>query len=91
MEAGSQVFWELKSKLVMAPILAYPDPSRTFVLDTNASSVSRGTVLPENLDNEEWTIAYSSRTFTEGERQYCIIQENCLLWSTLASSTNNTS
>ena len=42
--------WQmLKKELLNAPILAYPDPTKWFILDTDASSYGIGAVLSQVL------------------------------------------
>ena len=44
-----EAFEKLKSSLVEAPILGYPDPTLPYVLDTDASDVGVGAVLERTL------------------------------------------
>ena len=67
----------LKQKLVQAPILAFPTFSTVgspFVVYTDASSIGIGAVLEQ--DNH--VIAYTSRALTKSEKQYSVIQCECL-------------
>ena len=67
----------LKQKLTQAPILVFPNFSKKatpFVVYTDASSTGIGAVLEQ--DNH--VIAYASRTLTKPERQYSVIQRECL-------------
>jgi len=42
-----QAFSHLKDRLVEAPILAYPDPAREYILDTDASNHNVWAVLSQ--------------------------------------------
>ena len=68
-----EAFEELRHHLTTAPILAYHDFNRQFILDTDASDTRIGTVLSQ-IDGEgrEWVIAYGSRILTKCERRYCV-------------------
>ncbi|KAJ8418859.1 hypothetical protein AAFF_G00003580 [Aldrovandia affinis] len=49
----AQAFNALQTALIMAPVLAYPDANRPFVLDTEASNVGVGAVLSQPSDSGE--------------------------------------
>ena len=63
-------FQELRSRLVAAPILAFPDFSKTFLLDTDACETGIGAVLSQEHDGLERVVAYASRTLSKAERKY---------------------
>ena len=64
-----EAFDDLKHQLISAPILAYPDPSRQFTLDTDASNVAMGAVLSQLDDmGQEVVIAYASKTLSKSQR-----------------------
>ena len=68
-----EAFHLLKSKLVTAPILGYPDvEGGKFILDTDASNDAIGAVLSQIQDGKEVVIAYASRTVraTDEEANY---------------------
>jgi len=60
-------FRKLKSALVSSPILAMPNDSDPFVLDTDACDISIGVVLSQVQDGEERVIAYASRSLSKQE------------------------
>jgi len=62
----------LKLRLTTAPILAHPNFSLLFKLDTDASQYGIDTVLSQKVDGSETVIAYASRTLTKSERQYSV-------------------
>ena len=67
----------LKTKLVQAPVLAYPkfdQASPVFVLQTDASSVGVG----DTMEQGDRVIAYASRALNQAEKQYSVIQQKCL-------------
>ena len=55
-----QAFDALKEALVTAPVLGYPDFSREFELETNASLQCLGTVLSQDETGKLCVIAYAS-------------------------------
>ena len=67
----------LKQKLTQAPVLAYPafGPSaKQFVLQTDTSSTEIGAVLAQ----DRHVVTYISRTLSSTERNYRVIQQECL-------------
>ena len=76
-ESG-EAFVTLKRALISAPILAFPDFNRDFILDTDASTDGLGAVLSQQSAEGEKVIAYASRTLTKAERQYCTTRKEML-------------
>ena len=68
----------LKRELLNVPILAYPDPTKRFILDTDASGYRIGAVLSQVQGGKERVTAYGSRTMTKEERRYCVTQQELL-------------
>ena len=68
----------LKRELLNAPILAYPDPTRSFILDTDASGYGSGAMLSQIQGGRERVIAYGRRTMTKEERRYCVTRQELL-------------
>ena len=76
-EACNKAFTALKMQLVQTPVLAYPrfgPNADEFVLQTDASAVGLGAILEQGGH----VIAYASRTLTSAERNYSVIQRECL-------------
>ena len=72
-------FENLRQKLVSAPILAFPDCSKPFILDTDASDTGIGAVLSQQQeDGTERVIAYASRLLSKPERRYCVTRRELL-------------
>ena len=69
-EDCQRAFDSLKMSLITAPVLAYPDPSKPFILDTDASDAGIGAVLSQEDGGLERVIAYASRARTKQERKY---------------------
>ena len=71
--------WQLlKDELLKAPILAYPDPTKEFILDTDASGFGIGAVLSQIQEGKERVIAYGSKALTKEERRYCVTRKELL-------------
>ena len=64
--------------LITAPILAHPDFSKPFILDTDASDQAIGAVLAQRFDNKERVVAYASRTLMKTEHKYCVTRKELL-------------
>ena len=71
----TEAFEKLKQRLTSAPILAYPDPSLDFILDTDACNISIGAVLSQVQDGKERVIAYGSKSLNKHERNYCVTRK----------------
>ena len=64
-----EVFDALKEALCTAPVLGYPDFTREFILETDASLKSLGTVLSQQQkDGSVRVIAYASQSLHPSER-----------------------
>ena len=75
--ACQESFEKLKCDVTKAPVLAFPDFSPTaapFHLQTDASAVGIGTVL----EQDGHVNAYASRVLSSPERNYSVIQRECL-------------
>ena len=69
----------LRACLSSPPVLSYPDYSRRFVLDTDASDIGIGAVLSqEDATGSEVVIAYASRTLSRPEQRYCVTRKELL-------------
>lgn len=71
-------FEKLKELLCTAPILAYPDSTSEFILDTDASMSGIGAVLSQIQNGEEKVIAYASRTLNKSQVRYCTTYKELL-------------
>ena len=71
----SCAFEELKHRLTTAPILAYPNFTCDFVLETDASMQGVGAVLGQYQDdNKLHPIGYASRALNAAEKRYGITE-----------------
>ncbi|KAF6202427.1 hypothetical protein GE061_004826 [Apolygus lucorum] len=71
-EDCNAAFQNLKALLTKAPILAYPDFSKPFILATDGSKDGLGCVLSQMVDGVEHPVAYASRRTTPAEStSYC--------------------
>lgn len=78
-DACTAAFDTLRTALVTAPILVYPNFSRLFTLQTDASDVGIGAVLTQLDDaGDEHPVAYASRTLSATERNYSATERECL-------------
>ena len=66
-----EAFDRLKAACLQAPILAFPDFGKPFLLETDASGKGLGAVLlQKQSDGRYHPIAYTSRIMTETEQRY---------------------
>lgn len=77
--ACQKAFDDLRKCLVSAPIIAYPDFSKPFILDTDASNVGKGAILSQIQDSgTESVVAYASRSLSRQEQKYCVKHKELL-------------
>ena len=68
-EQCEQSFDALKDALTSAPVLAYPDYSKPFILETDTSLKGLGAVLSQRGDDSEiCVVAYASRSLHPSDR-----------------------
>lgn len=73
-----QAFDALKTALMTPPVLAYPIPGKTFILDTDASDRATGAVLSQMHADGEHVIAYMSKAMNKHEQSYCVTRKELL-------------
>ena len=72
-------FTTLKKCLTSALILAFPNYSKPFLLDTDASQEGIGAVLSQEIDGQlERVIAYASRALSKAEQKYSVTKKEVL-------------
>ena len=74
-------FQLLKDEVASDRIMAYPNPERPYILDTDCSGVGMGAVLSQvNESDEERPVAFYSRTLSPAERKYSVTKmEMCAM------------
>ncbi|GFX71003.1 retrovirus-related Pol polyprotein from transposon 17.6 [Trichonephila clavipes] len=69
---------DLKSKLASPPVLKPADGTKSFVIRTNASSMTLGAVLLKGEKDEEHPIEHASRLLSSSERNYSTTEREAL-------------
>lgn len=69
---------ELKSILTSAPVLANPDYTRPFFIETDASQLAVGAALLQEFDEGKRIIGYFSKKLTNTQRKYSATEKECL-------------
>ena len=77
-EETQEAFDALKEALTSPPILAMPNDTGEFVLDTDASDRTIGAVLSQMQDGVEKVIAYAGRSLDKREVNYCTTRKELL-------------
>ena len=74
-----KAFDELKARLVSAPILAHPNPTRQYILHTDASGFAiAGVLSQEQTDGSVRPVAYYSHKMGPSERNYKVTEQELL-------------
>eukprot|EP00731_Ephydatia_muelleri_P033767 Em0037g31a len=74
-----EAFENLRSRLTRAPLLAFPDYTLPFVLDTDTSDLGIGAVLSQISSlGQEQVVAYGSRLLSKAERNYSVTRRELL-------------
>ena len=71
-------FKEIKSRLVIAPIMATPDWNKEFERMCDASDYAMGAVLGQRTNKIFKAIYYASKTFNEAQEHYLTIEKEML-------------
>ena len=66
-EDQAESFVRLKEALTSAPILGYPDFTKPFILETDASFLGLGAVLSQKQEGKSVVFAYASRSLCKHE------------------------
>ena len=69
---AEEAFLRLKKLFITAPVLAFPDPDRQFIVEVDASDTGIGAVLSQRSkeDQQIHPVAFLSRRFSPAERNY---------------------
>jgi len=71
-------FQHLKTALITAPVLTYPEFSKPFQLLCDASTTGVGVVLAQQTeDGTEQVIAYASKTLSAAQRNWTTTEREC--------------
>jgi len=83
-EAETRSFNTLKRMLTTKPMLAHPQWTEGFVVDTDACGHGLGAVLSQKIDGVDQVIAYASRSLTDAEKGYKIweLETLAVVWAT---------
>ena len=77
-DAEEKAFRTLKDRLTNYPVLRLPEANKTFILQTDASDKGLGAILSQEFEDGKFPIAYASRKLLDRERNYSVIEKECL-------------
>ena len=78
-EKCNDSFLKLKKSLTSSPTLLYPDPTKPFIVECDASSYAIGAILSQRDDeNRLHPVAYYSRSLNNAELNYSITEKELL-------------
>jgi transposase InsO family protein len=68
----------IKEQIIDAPVLPYPDPESTFILDCDASHTAIGCELSQVVNGEERVVSFASFSLNPAQRRYCTTRKELL-------------
>ena len=71
-------FEEIKSRLVIYPIMAIPDWNKDFEIMCDSNDYAMGAMLGQRIDNTFRAIYYAKKTFNEAQENYLTIENEML-------------
>ncbi len=71
-------FRQLQQAMLKAPVLASPDPTRKFIVTTDASDFAIGAALSQQFDSGERPIAFYSKKLSSAEVNYAVHEKELL-------------
>ena len=84
------VFEEIKSRLVIDPIMATPDRNKEFEIMCDASDYAMGEVLGQRAEKIFRVICYANKTFNEAQENYSTIERRYWQWCLLVKNSGPT-
>ena len=76
--AQDDAFQRVKEAIASPTVLAYYDPNRATIVQSDASSYGLGGVILQDHDGKLRAVAYASRSLTEAETRYAQIEKELL-------------
>ena len=73
-----EAFTELKRLFTSYPVLRNPDPTKQYILDTDASAYAVGATISQDFKDGRHPIAYFSKSLLPAERNYDIYDRELL-------------
>ena len=70
-----EAFMKLKDSIIQAPILCYPNPSKRYIVYTDASDDTCRARLTQEHSGTEFPITFLSLTFSETQRKWSITEQ----------------
>lgn len=77
-QAAEEAFQKLKDALISEPVLASPDYTKPFTIQTDASDFGMGAVLVQGSGEDERVVGYHSQKFTATQQKYMTAERECL-------------
>lgn len=77
-EKEEHAFQTLKETLTVSPVVATPDFSKEFTIETDASLLGLGACLTQWIDGKQRVIAFASRSLNKTERWWSATELECL-------------
>ena len=77
-DEAQEAFEALKRALTSPPVLAMPNDTGEFILDTDACDKAIGAVLSQVQEGTERVIAYAGRSLDKREANYCVTRKELL-------------
>ena len=76
-------FDRLRQMLIQAPVLSYPDFSKSFTIYTDAFEIGLGAVFSQEQEGKEHVISYASRSLNSAEKNYTVTDQECfaVVWT----------
>ena len=69
-ETHHDAFLKLKEAIIQAPILQYPDTTKSYIVYIDASDDACGAQLSQIHEGTEFPVAFLSHTFTDTQRRW---------------------